>query len=294
MSTMSTISDLLAALGPQLATERDAYGIAHDLGHALPSLDDAALRELRNALVQAEPADPRVGVVVATLVEIVDGYRLGRRQTITIALPDGVNREVLCALERRASTTSELAQALSRDESQISRALARLRELDLLDPPQREAVDRRRIEHRLSLSAKQALGHLDQRARKAPVWQLSAFEPLEERSVLGDELPVTDDLTLRDPAGAVIATAPPPAARAAASRAKALGVMPPRTKAPGPMPAPARAAGLMPSYAKTPGLTPTRAKAPPSYVPASQRRERTAPGATQPFVTLDKLPRKGK
>lgn len=189
MSTISELSELVAGLRTLLTTERDAYGLAHDLGHALPSLDDASLRELRNELVQVAPEDPVVKAVAATLVELVDGYRLGRSQTVTLSLREGINRAVLSALEQRASTTSELAKLLSRDEPQISRAIARLRELDLIDPPRRDPADRRRIEHRLSLAAKQALGRLDQGARAAPIWPLSASESLEERTIRVDEDP---------------------------------------------------------------------------------------------------------
>jgi DNA-binding MarR family transcriptional regulator len=184
---MSTISDLLSGLNTLLATERDAYGLAHDVAHALPSLDDGTLRELRNRLAQTEPDDPLVNAVATTLVEIVDGYRLGRQHTVTLSLRAGINRDVLCALEQGVATTSELAETLSRDESQISRSITRLRELDLIDPPQRDAAVRRRIEHRLSLAAKRALGRLDRRARKAAVWQLSPSGSLEERNVSVDE-----------------------------------------------------------------------------------------------------------
>lgn len=184
---MSNISELLASLGAALTTVPDGYGLAHTVGHALPSLDDASLRELRNQLVQVEPEDPQVNAIAAALIEIVDGYRLGRQQTVTLSLREGINRAVLCALEQRAATTGELAKQLAREESQISRAIARLRKLDLIDPPLRDPADRRRIEHRLSLSAKHALGRLDQRARKAEVWQLSTFESLEARTIPVDE-----------------------------------------------------------------------------------------------------------
>jgi hypothetical protein len=100
-----------------------------------------------------------------------------------------------------------------------------------------------------------------------------------------DDEPPADAFALRDPAGAILATAPPRPARAAASRAKApLGMTFSRTKTP----------GLAPAQARTPGLLPTRAKAPPSYVPAKQRREPAAPSPALPFATLDKLPKKGK
>lgn len=179
---MSTISDLLSALRTSPADT------AHDLGYALPGLDDGSLRELRNELATLDTDDPLLGAAAAVLVDVVDGFRAARRERVTFALPDGINRAVLCQLENGPATTSELARTLHRAESQVSRAISRLRQLDLIDPPHRSAVDGRVVEHRLSITAKQALARIDAVARRQPVWMLSAFDAANDHP-----MPVEDE-----------------------------------------------------------------------------------------------------
>ncbi len=171
-------SHLIAAFSSQMATVDAAVAIAHDIAVALPTVTDEVLRELRNELVRLKPEDAGVCIVIATVVEVIDGYRVGRERTTTLVLRD-LNRSLVRELEKQSSTTTELAATLSCDEPRVSRALARLRELDLIDPPVRDPIDRRRIEHHLSPLARQALAALDAKARREPVWRLSMLASME-------------------------------------------------------------------------------------------------------------------
>jgi DNA-binding MarR family transcriptional regulator len=184
---MSNIKHLLAAVDAQLANPTAVIEMGHDIGHALPALDDAELTALGNHLVQIEAPEPQAEAALSMLVGVIDGYRIGRQRTVTLSLREGVVRDVLCELEKRSMSTSDLAHELDVAEPQVSRAIAKLEELDLLDPPQRDAVDQRRWTHHLSLTAKQSLGQLGRSARKDKVWFVSTVKPQERRIVSVDD-----------------------------------------------------------------------------------------------------------
>lgn len=177
---MSKVAEIIAAIPALLGDTAAAAGLAHDIGNALGSeVDDDDLRELRNALAMARPADPTVDAAVTVMAEVIDGLRSARRapRNAEVILRDGLHRRILVALEHGPSTTGELAEKLDQGETVVSRALERLRELDLVEPPRREQVDRRRVQHHLTLFSRHALARLDAGARREPIWRLSWRPP---------------------------------------------------------------------------------------------------------------------
>jgi len=177
------ISSFLTALRSQLASLETIQQAAHDLGAALHAFDDASLRELRNELVARDPDNASLHAAISVLVEVIDGYRAELERVRATTVRD-TQRDVLDLLAERPHNTSELADKLRLDDATISRTLTRLRTLALVDPPLREASDRRRAEQRLSLRAEQAIGRLDRAERAASSWHLS----LVDREAAGPDL----------------------------------------------------------------------------------------------------------
>jgi DNA-binding MarR family transcriptional regulator len=171
---MAKVAEIIAVLPHELMDATTAREFAHDLGHSLAEIDDEGLLAVRNALVNVYAGTETTKETVAILVEIVDGFRLGRKRHDVIVVRKGLSRDVLACLERGVSTTGELAAYLECDDSQVSRVLDRLRAVDLVEPPQREPIDRRRATHQLTLRAKEMLRRLDRAERTSDVWRLSA------------------------------------------------------------------------------------------------------------------------
>ena len=185
---MNEIAEIIGVIRDELRDPSTALELAHDLGHALPEMDDEGLLAIRNALANLSPNSDVARASAAILVEVVDGFRLGRKRHDSIVIRKGLSRDVLECIERGCSTTSEIAKHLGCDDSQVSRVLDRLRAVDLVEPPQREPIDRRRATHQLTLRAKTMLRRLDRAERNSDVWRLSIAAPARVEVVV-DEHP---------------------------------------------------------------------------------------------------------
>lgn len=155
---MIPVQNIADALPEILGSDERLASFAHDIGHALRAIDDEVLRQVRNLLASVTVEDPHRSGLVSGVLEMIDGYRAAtaaaRREEETVAeLRDGASRDVLAELARRSLTTSELAEALELGKSAISRALHRLRELDLVDST-RDPLNGRVRPHRLSLQGR--------------------------------------------------------------------------------------------------------------------------------------------
>jgi DNA-binding MarR family transcriptional regulator len=154
---MILVQNIAEALPEIIGSDERLASFAHDLGHALRTVDDEALRQVRNLLASVTVEDRHRSGMVSGVLEMIDGYRAAaaahREEEAVAELCEGVSRDVLAELARRALTTSELAEALKISKSAISRALHRLRELDLVDA-RRDPLNGRVRPHRLSLQGR--------------------------------------------------------------------------------------------------------------------------------------------
>ena len=155
---MTSLQNLVEALPQILVDDERLASFAHDLGHSLRTVDDEVLRELRNLLAAATVEDDHRSGIVSGVLELIDGYRssvaTARGEAEALAeLRQGLSRDVVAELAQRSATTSELARALGKSDPEISRALGRLRKLDLVDST-RDLLNRRVRPHRLSLQGR--------------------------------------------------------------------------------------------------------------------------------------------
>jgi DNA-binding transcriptional ArsR family regulator len=132
--------------------------VVRDVGRALASLDDDHLAEVRDFLATAPVDHPFRQGMVAGLVETIDGHRAARRKhdaaaTAAAQLDGGVRGQLLVALAAAGrATPSALSERLGKGRPDVSRALAKLGELGLVEAPQRGVLDGREAWYRLSLA----------------------------------------------------------------------------------------------------------------------------------------------
>ena len=153
MARVAPILDAVAALS---GTRESATALAHDIGYLLPTASDGALGELRNALIENGVKDDAVSAMLVIMAEMIDGFRtamarVNDEKQARQVLGEGIHRDIAEQLLRAPQSTSELARELRKNNSEISRALKRMREFDIVDPASREVLDQRRAVHRLSL-----------------------------------------------------------------------------------------------------------------------------------------------
>lgn len=168
MPRVAPILDAVAALS---GTRESATALAHDIGYLLPTASDDTLGDLRNALLETGVQDDAVSAMLIIMAEMVDGFRTAMARAndekkARQVLGEGIHRDIAEQLLRAPQSTSQLARKLRKDSSEISRALKRMREFDIVDPPSREVLDQRRAVHRLSLRGQRLAETSRDRPRK--------------------------------------------------------------------------------------------------------------------------------
>lgn len=168
MPRVAPILDAVAALS---GTRESATVLAHDIGYTLPTASDGALGDLRNALIETGVKDDVVSAMLIIMAEMVDGFRtamarVNDERKARQVLGEGIHRDIAERLARAPQSTSQLARELRKSNSEISRALKRMREFDIVDPASREGLDQRRAVHRLSLRGQRLAEASRDRPRK--------------------------------------------------------------------------------------------------------------------------------
>lgn len=160
------VQRVISLLEKGFANERKQRVAGGALGRALRSgaLDD--LEALFEAMRQFEPpTDPARRAYVQALEDVLAGaVRLGvdedARERLLRAVDKPLDQRLIHVLQESPSTPTELVSSTGKEAAQVSRALARLRELELVESWASQADKRSRI-YRLTPLGRDVASRLD-------------------------------------------------------------------------------------------------------------------------------------